>query len=147
MKEFYVAADGSAKGGDGSFENPFSGFQQARDAARTQKDQCTIYVRAGKYFFDEPLELDERDSGSSYCAYPGEEVILTGACMIQGLTWDEDEAGERMKHAFIGKGMNIDQLYVNHKALVMARYPDYKENVLPLGGVVMEAEIKERSKR
>ena len=51
-----------------------------------------------------------------------------------------------MKHAFIGKGMNIDQLYVNHKALVMARYPDYKENVLPLGGVVMEAEIKERSK-
>lgn len=90
--------------------------------------------------------MDERDSGSSYCAYPGEEVILTGACMIQGLTWDEDEAGERMKHAFIGKGMNIDQLYVNHKALVMARYPDYKENVLPLGGVVMEAEIKERSK-
>jgi len=91
-KEFFVSADASDVGADGSFASPFKTIQQARDAVRQSKaslngemtDDITVYIREGTYVLTESLLFDERDSGTNgktitYCAYPGETPKIVAA--------------------------------------------------------------------
>ena len=98
----YVATNGNdahsgrlpepnAAGTDG----PLATLARARDrlrelrAGQASDRPSRVVVRGGTYFFDEPLRLGPEDSGTAagpviFCAYPDEEVILSGGRPITG---------------------------------------------------------------
>jgi len=98
--DFFVAPDGNdAWSGELSAPNqartdgPMATLRAARDAARKigTKKARRILVRGRRYFLDEPLVLDDQDSGITIEAAPGENVILYGGRRVTGWTPD----GER----------------------------------------------------
>lgn len=65
---------------------PIRTIEQARDILRERKKQAaghtlptTVWIRAGRYPFDRPLNLTVEDSGTTFAAYPGEHPVLTAA--------------------------------------------------------------------
>lgn len=66
-------------------DGPFKTFKRAQTAHRADTVQSQIIVRQGDYYFDEPFVLETADSGSSYEAYPGERVVVSGGRRI--LNW------------------------------------------------------------
>ncbi len=109
------------KGNDqnaGTLGAPFRTVERARDAVRAktnsmQKD-ITVYLRGGKYFFDETVQFTEVDGGKNgrqviYQAYRNEKPIFEAGLSVKG--WKLAERG-------IWKAENISvdnfrQLYVN----------------------------------
>ena len=73
----YVAPSGDDRW-PGSKTKPVRSLEAARAIAREVKSPRTVWLRAGVYLRTMTFELDERDSGSEYRAYPGEKVILRG---------------------------------------------------------------------
>ncbi len=74
-------------------DGPFATISRAKDAVREIKNIISepIYVvlRGGKYFLDETLVFDQKDSGTKECpitymAYPGEKPIVSGGRKIDG---------------------------------------------------------------
>ncbi len=91
-REIFVSPTG--KGGDGSFENPYSTIMEARDRIRNIKNTSglpsggiTVYLRGGEYFIDQSVSFERIDSGTAECpityrAYEDEEVIFTGGVLL-----------------------------------------------------------------
>ena len=82
-----VATTGSDTTGDGSLTKPFATVHRAQAAARLVGKGAVVSIRAGTYYLPKPLELTERDSGSSYVNHPGEQPILSGGEPLKGLSW------------------------------------------------------------
>lgn len=90
---YYVslAGDDANSGGRGA---PFATLERAREAVRRLNQTgvlplggVTVYVRGGRYALTHGVVLDGRDSGQEdrpvvYRAFPGEEVLLTGAAQV-----------------------------------------------------------------
>ncbi len=91
----YVAPDGSDEN-TGSMSAPLATLKGARDKVREIKktfglpeNGITVYFRGGEYFWTEPVEFTDEDSGTAeavikYSAYPGEEPCFTGGTRIPG---------------------------------------------------------------
>ncbi|MBR1970523.1 MAG: right-handed parallel beta-helix repeat-containing protein [Clostridia bacterium] len=89
----YVATDGN-ENGDGSFANPFSSIEKARDEIRRLRasgnnpaEGFVVYLRGGNYGLDKGIVFDAQDSGTSeapivYAAYPGEKAMIVGGASI-----------------------------------------------------------------
>lgn len=73
--------------------NPFATLQRAQAAARALRRgagggaHATVSVRAGTYYLNATLTLTEADSGSTYQAYNGEAVFLSGGKLLKDLDW------------------------------------------------------------
>ena len=82
--EFWVATDGN-DANPGTKEKPFATLERARDAARRLKLETgnsklvTVWVKSGVYERTETLELDARDSFTTYRAESDGAVRLLGA--------------------------------------------------------------------
>ncbi|MDF7806314.1 right-handed parallel beta-helix repeat-containing protein [Pontiellaceae bacterium B12219] len=109
---------------------PFASIAAARDALRASgklgKESCEVIIGSGTYRFTEPLTLSPSDSGSKdapavYRAAEGAEVVFTGAQEING-SWEHWNDG--IYRTEVGRMQAIDQLFVNHRRQIMARYPD-----------------------
>jgi hypothetical protein len=116
---FYVAPDGSDKSA-GTIDAPFATLAHARDNARGYRAAGSkIYLRAGTYFLDETLQLDMRDSGVSWSAYPGEQVTVSGGTEITG--WAGPDAQGRWYAP--ANLENFRQIYVNGVRATRSRMP------------------------
>jgi len=116
---YYVAPDGSDKNA-GTISAPFATLAHARDIARSYIASGTkIKLRAGIYFLGETLQLDMRDSGEDWSAFPGEQVTLSGGKEITGWT-GPDAQGRWLAPADLD---NFRQLYVNGARAVRSRLP------------------------
>jgi hypothetical protein len=155
--KLYVAADGSddwsgklktpdAEGTDG----PLASLARARDLIRELKaaegleQPVTVMVREGKYFLDETLVLDPRDSGTQECpiiykAYPGERPILSGGRKIRG--WQSHSQSIIKVEVPWAKGGRCKsrQLFFNGQRQTRARWPKFAEED-PLYGGWLEME-------
>jgi len=131
---FYVATDGDDSN-PGTKDKPFATLARARDAVRgvkeTARGPVRVLVRAGTYYFDEPLVFSAADSGSErapiiYAAYPGERVTLSGGRKLD-CRWRRYRDGVMMcePRAVAKKGLRFTQLFVNGKRQHLARYPNY----------------------
>jgi hypothetical protein len=65
--DLYVAPGGRDTN-PGTRQRPLGTLEAARDAIRKQiadgmKEDITVYLGAGNYFFEKPVEFDDRDSG------------------------------------------------------------------------------------
>ena len=139
---FYVATDGNdawsgavPEPNRARTDGPFATLHRARDAVRelkaARKDAAgaAVIVRAGTYYLPEPLRLGPEDSGAPgrpivYCAYPGEEVVLSAGRAItnwrkgEGSLWIAD-----LPEVKAGK-WHFRQLFVAGQRQVRARTPN-----------------------
>jgi len=98
-----VATTGSDTTGDGSLTKPFATVHRAQAAARLVGRGAVVSIRAGTYYLPRPLELTERDSGSSYVNYPGDEQpILSGGEPLKGLTWNRWKPSAAAEQQWVG---------------------------------------------
>ena len=91
---FYVSANAQENDkNDGSMDFPFATLEKARDTIRQMRENgeinadVTVYIRGGEYVFEKAFELEAADGGNdkysvTYEAYPGEQVLFSGAPLI-----------------------------------------------------------------
>lgn len=144
--EFFVSMNGTNEG-DGTLTRPFLNLNQAVVHARKYDGEKKIFIREGKYFLEDTINLTFEDNHTTICAYQNEKVILSGARILSDVQWKPYGPDKRIQYAFVGTNMKPEQLFINGQVQSLARFPNYKEGVLPLGGVVAAEEIKERRKR
>jgi len=146
MNTIYVSKDGNDQKGDGSIQKPFATLEKARDLARQLSGAATVYLREGTWFLQEPITFCEWDKDLTITACPGEQVVFCGAKCFENLEWKKDPVNTQIWNARISCGLHPDRLFADGIPYHMARFPDYQENTVPLGGVVTEEQIRERSK-
>ncbi len=170
MTRLYVAPEPDGNDDNsGTKEAPFATLERARDEIRKTKDEIgdrgvTVYFRAGEYFFDTHVRIDEVDSGKAnapvvYRAYPGEEVIFTGGYRLDENSFSkaeitdtliDEEIKDKLVMIEIPEVIGLDnefwrgeysyypvmkeitgvtgtlptELFINDKAMTVARYPN-----------------------
>lgn len=115
---------------DGSIDHPLKTITAARDLADKRKANntpVTVYLRAGTYYLTAPVVFGPANSGSAnapiaYAAYPGEKPVISGAVKVTP-TWSTSSGSIQV--ATIATGLKVDQLFLNGKRQVLARYPNY----------------------
>ncbi len=112
--------------------------QQARET------KASVIVHAGTYYLAAPLVFTAADAGTTYRAASGEQVVISGGMKLD-LKWETYRDG--IMQAKTPPGFAIDQLFVNGKRQLMARYPNYDPNVRPYGGYAVDAFSIERAAR
>jgi hypothetical protein len=130
--EIYVSPSGS-DGGNGSQASPLATLAAARDKADQLKSNgpVTVYLRGGAYYLTEPLVFGPSNSGTAtapiiYTAYGTEKPVISGAIKLKNQTWTVS-SGSIMKTT-IATNLKVDQLFLNSKRQILARYPNYNES-------------------
>jgi hypothetical protein len=132
--EYYVSISGN-DANPGTQDKPFATLKRARDAVRehktTPQGAITVFVRTGTYYLGEVLDFSPQDSGTpegpvTYRVSPGETATLSGGVRLQ-CNWQPFKNGIMMCQlpaAAQGK-LAFDQLFINGKRQIRARYPNY----------------------
>jgi len=127
----------------GSITSPFKTLEKAKETVRdlSRTAPITVYLRAGTYYLDSTLIFTPQDGGTAiapitYSAYKAEKVILSGAkkFSVPASGWTAYPGNANIKVATIAAGLYVDQLFVNGKRQVLARYPNYDSTVQVLDG-------------
>jgi hypothetical protein len=137
--EFWVAPS-QDDAATGTKDRPFGTFARAQKAARRQP--ATVWFRTGAYYLPETVRFGAEDNGTTYAAVHGEKPVLSGGVKLD-LRWEPYRDGIMRAHT--PAGLAMDQLFVNGKRQLMARYPNYDPNVRPYGGYAADAFSKTRA--
>ena len=150
MAEVFVSPNGVDTNA-GTKARPLKTFAAAQRAARKLKSKTpvTIWFRAGVYYLPETVVLTAEDSGTklnpvTYSAFPGEEAVISGGVRLS-LTWTPYRDGIMM--ARVPAGLKTDQLFLNGKRQILARYPNYDPKSEYFDGWAADAFSKERAAR
>ncbi len=116
---------------------------------RSRRGAITVYFRSGTYYLPDPIVFSPEDSGEEeapivYTSYPGEQAILSGGSRISP-KWKPYRDG--ILQTPVPPGTDTDQLFVNGKRQILARYPNYDPNAKYLNGCAEDAISPERVKR
>jgi hypothetical protein len=130
--DVYVSPAGN-DAGDGSLVAPLATLAAARDRANQVKGNntpVTVYLRGGKYYMSAPVIFGPEHSGTQsapvvYTAYQNEKPVLSGGIKVTS-SWTVS-SGQIMVAA-IAQNLKVDQLFLNGKRQILARYPNYVEN-------------------
>ncbi|WP_328726981.1 right-handed parallel beta-helix repeat-containing protein [Streptomyces sp. NBC_00259] len=129
----------------GSAARPFRTIERAQRVARvisrTLRLPVRVVVHGGTYHLTDTLTFGPLDSGTAkapvhYTAAPGENVVLSGGRALRPV-WRTHSG--RTKVTDIGTGLDFDELFVDGKRQILARYPDYDPNKPVLGGTAADA--------
>ena len=141
--DVYVSPGGK-DANDGSLTSPLATLAAARDKADQLKSggPVTVYLRGGTYYLTEPLALGPSNSGAAtapivYTAYGTEKPVISGGIKLTNQTWTAS-SGSIMKTT-IAANVKVDQLFLNHKRQILARYPNFTENQRQLQGYASDA--------
>ena len=122
--ELYVAPGGS-DANTGMKASPLATISKARDVIRSlhSSKPVTVYLRGGTYELTEPVVFTPRDSGTegapvTYCAYPGEQVVISGGRKL-ALQWKPWRDG--IMQTKVPSAKPIDQLFVKGERQNLAR--------------------------
>ena len=127
--QIYVSPTGD-DANDGSIDHPLKTLTAARDLADKRKvnnTPVTVNLRAGTYYLGAPVEFGPSNSGTAnapivYAAYGSEKPVISGAIKVTP-TWTASSGSVQV--ATIDKDLKVDQLFLNGKRQVLARYPNY----------------------
>jgi hypothetical protein len=141
--EVYVSPSGDDTG-DGSIDHPLKTITAARDLAdklKANNTPVTVFLRAGTHYLTAPVELGPANSGSAnapitYAAYGSEKPVISGAIKVAP-TWSVSSGSIQV--ATIDKNLKVDQLFLNGKRQILARYPNYDEKTAILDGYAADA--------
>jgi hypothetical protein len=126
----------------GTANQPLRNFAAAQRLA--QQKSARIWFHTGTYYLPETIVLTPEDSGTTFAAWPGEQVIISGGTRMD-VQWLPYRDG--IMQAKTPPGMIFDQIFVNGQRQLMARYPNYDPNVRPYGGFAADAFSMERARR
>lgn len=127
-------------------EGNFTTIQDAIDAAKeikknNQDAQITIRVSAGNYHLDKAIEIRPELNGISIVGVGSNEVSIKGSVPLQ-LDWKKHS--ENIYVASVPEKLKFDQLLVDGKSQILARYPNYDETAHYWQGYAKDAFSKER---
>lgn len=133
---FYVAKNGN-DANSGSLEKPFASLQKAVNASRKVQGnkKVNILIRKGVYYPGNTVEISEMSGDLTISAYQQEQVILSGAKILNDLHWIKDD--QVYKTAV--KNLQADQLFINNLLYHMARYPNYDSSARVFNGTAADA--------
>ncbi len=113
---------------------PFKTLYKARDAVRVlpKTGPITVWLRGGTYYLDSSLVFTPSDNGTAaspitYCNFCGERAILSGGKKVT-TAWSTYSGSIMITN--IGTNVKCDQLFLNGRRQVLARYPNYSTGYL-----------------
>lgn len=136
----------SPKGDDdapGSLSHPVRSLERALTLSRSV-GRSTVLLRAGTYELSQPLQITAANSPLRIANYEHEEAILSGGTRLQ-LAWRPYRDG--IFQATVPKGTTTDQLFINNRRQVLARYPNFDPDARYLNGFAADALSPERISR
>lgn len=115
--------------------------ESIKDAVK-KAEKGKVILKKGIHFLSKPVELGAENNGITVCCEEGAKIC--GCVEIENPLWEKTQKGIYRTETL--KGLNPDMLFLNGEAMILARYPNYREDVLPLGGTASAKEIKGRVK-
>jgi hypothetical protein len=128
--EVYVSPTGNDAAA-GTITAPLKTITAARDKADQLKagnTQVKVYLRGGTYYLTAPVVFGSANSGTAqapiiYTAYGLEKPVISGGILVPSTAvWTA--SGNKMVTT-IATGLKVDQLFLNGKRQVLARYPNF----------------------
>ncbi|WP_340833182.1 PDZ domain-containing protein [Polaribacter sejongensis] len=144
VKEIYVSKNVVEKA-DGSKENPFSSLEYAVKKASELKQKnknisIEIKIGSGDYYLKKAIEITPKLSGLTITGNTS-DVTLKGSVPLN-LDWSK--LNDTIFVADVKEGLDFDQLVINNKPQILARYPNYDETAHYWQGFAADAISKER---
>lgn len=145
----FVSPDGDDRN-PGTMERPLRTFKAAQTLVRALRRSApgtiTVYFRHGNYYLDQTIVLTPEDSGEQqarilYAPYPGERVVLSGGTRLTA-HWRPYRNG--IMQTSVPPGTRTDQLFVNGRRQILARYPNFDPQSRYLNGFSADAISSER---
>jgi hypothetical protein len=135
--DVYVSPTGNDAAAGTSSDAPLATIAKARDKADELKASgpVTVYLMGGTFYLKEPVVFSPANSGTAaapitYKNFPGQKPVISGGIKVTS-AWTTS-SGSIMKTT-IDKDLKVDQLFLNGKRQVMARYPNYNESQMLQG--------------
>ena len=144
VKEIYVSKNVVEKA-DGSKENPFSSLEDAVKKASELKQKnknisIEIKIGSGDYYLKKAIKITPELSGLTITGNAS-DVTLKGSVPLN-LDWSK--LNDTIFVADVKEGLDFDQLMINNKPQILARYPNYDETAHYWQGFAADAISKER---
>lgn len=146
----YVAPDGNDEY-NGALNTPVKTLDRALALVETQRAEnptasIEVWLRAGTYYLPQPLTLTAAHSGTRahplyIRPYSGEAVTLSGA---QAITPRWEQAEGPLWRTPLSMDQTFDQLFIDDRRQILARYPNYDPDVLIYNGYAADAIAPER---
>jgi hypothetical protein len=141
--ELYIAPEGNDTN-PGTRECPFASLDRARRAVAQRADRSQavmVFLTGGTYYLPDTLVFQANDSGTkdapiTYAALAGQTPVISGGQRLQ-LTWSVYKDG--IMQATVPRGTTADQLFVNGRRQIMARYPNFDPNAAQFNGTAADA--------
>lgn len=139
QSDIYIAASGN-DGAAGTLQQPLRTLHKAVEkASGLQGADVKIWMRGGIYYLNSTVRLSSdnaRFRSLHISAYRQEAVTISGAAPVRP-QW------ETYRRGILKAGIKLDpvpdRLYLNGRALPMARYPDYDSTARVFNGTAADA--------
>ena len=145
----YVSPSGSDHH-PGTAEKPMATLEHAWKKASRQagRRSITIYCE-GTNYLSAPILITNETSGTPehpirFSSYPGQKAVISGSRILRNLCWKEYKNG--IMQAQVEEELIPDQLFVNGKKQISARYPNFDPNIRIFNGYAADACSPERVK-
>ncbi|ANW95359.1 peptide-binding protein [Wenyingzhuangia fucanilytica] len=141
----YVSKKGTSTN-KGTQEKPFASLNDAVKKAAEIKNKnkeasITIYVLPGSYELKEAIQIPASLSGLTIKGTNADEVSIKGSVTLNP-SWKK--YNENVYVTTVDENLEFDQLVVDNKAQILARYPNYDESAHYWQGYAADAIAKER---
>jgi len=144
-QNLFVAKNGKVTNA-GTNNQPFDGLESAVKKAseiRANKPDADISITMliGDYYLNDPILIPAALSGLTIKGTSASEVKIKGSKVLKG-NWQKYT--DNIYVMLVPETLDFDQLVVNDKAQILARYPNYDENAACWQGYAADAISKER---
>jgi hypothetical protein len=138
--EIFVSPTGSDAAA-GTITAPLATLTAARDKADQLKagnTPVTVFLRGGTYYLSAPVVFGAANSGTvtapiRYVAYGTEIPVISGGIKVPSTAAWTVSSGQIMVTT-IGTNLKVDQLFLNGKRQVLARFPNFNAGTVILDG-------------
>jgi len=140
--ELYVAPPPTGNdAAAGTITAPLATLAAARDKAdqlKANNTPVTVYLRGGTYYLDTTVTFGPTNSGSAtapivYAAYGSEKPVISGGIKVTS-AWTASPANANIMVTTVAQNLKVDQLFLNGKRQVLARYPNFSATTVILDG-------------
>lgn len=145
----YVSPSGSDHH-PGTAEKPMATLEYAWKKASRQAGRCSITIYCeGTNYLSAPILITNETSGTPehpirFSSYPGQKAVISGSRILRNLRWKEYKNG--IMQAKVEEELIPDQLFVNGKKQISARYPNFDPDIRIFNGYAADACSPERVK-
>jgi Right handed beta helix region len=129
--DIYVSPTGN-DAASGTLAAPLATIAAARDKAdqlKTGNTPVTVYLRGGTYYLDTTVVFGPSNTGTAtapivYKNYGSEKPVISGGIKLSDTTKWTVSSGQIMVTT-IAPNLKVDQLFLNGKRQVLARFPNF----------------------